>query len=140
LKEIEEYINPEGVGGEVELNPLTDRIQYLENSVEKLKSATLNVSGITNTKIRKDRRMKLYIKLDKETSEDFEKVSAVFKSANVVKGDNEVAEILLCEGLNVTIDRFNKELEALRGQLEALPGEEPSTSDEESNPEVKEEV
>lgn len=105
----------------VELNPLTERIEYLSDSLVTLEATAkeFDSSGISNVKFKKDRRLKIYLKLDKDTTEQFQNVAGIFKKAGVSKDDDEIAKILFTTGIHATIDRFQQELDNLEKHLES---------------------
>lgn len=104
-------IQEESKSEEVELNPVQEQIVEKTGMLETLEDADFTMHG-SKVKIKKDRRMKLYIKLTQEQTEQFEKVASVFKGAGI-QSDDEIAAVIMMAGVATYISKIASSLEEL---------------------------
>ena len=113
-------------------NPIRERINTLNIMKRGMEAASVSVDSFKSVKIKKDRRLKLYINLDKQGTKDFENIASIFKATGVLSDTDEIAKAMLIAGMESTIDAFTKEIEALENlekQAEDA-SDEPDTSNQ----------
>ena len=88
--------------------------------IQKIDFAKLNFTSKTKT----DRRMKIYLKLDKNSTEQFNFVREVFKET--ISSDELMRQIFM-KGLDTIAQEMKKSLEEIKAKAEELMKEEKSS-------------